>query len=208
MLKLKRLGITFFAPNYAFFERFNEGDIVVDVGIGDKPDFSAHLMSRYNLKCIGVDPTLKHAETLRKFELENPLFRYLPLAVGQRSEFTTFFESQINVSGSLLKNHINIMNDPIISYPVRVVTISDLIEIIDAPSISIMKLDIEGAEYRLIKTLEQSALDKISQLIVEFHHDTISRYSWKDTVNCINQIKDVGMNCIVYNGRDCLFYWD
>ena len=39
-VKCKTLGLDFKPPNYAFFKKFLTNGITVDVGVGDKPDFS------------------------------------------------------------------------------------------------------------------------------------------------------------------------
>ena len=70
-----------------------------------------------------------------------------------------------------------------------------------------MKIDIEGYEYALIDHLDEENLKAISQLIIEFHHGTVKKYAFEDTLRAIEKIKSFGMKSILYNGRDCLFYW-
>jgi hypothetical protein len=52
-------------PNYTFCERFKAGDVALDIGVGDNPDFSKHLIMRYRMECFAVDPTRKHSAALR-----------------------------------------------------------------------------------------------------------------------------------------------
>jgi hypothetical protein len=70
-----------------------------------------------------------------------------------------------------------------------------------------MKIDIEGAEFDFIKALDLSLLNKVKQLIIEFHHDTIVNISLNDTKEAVARIKKSGMKAFSYNGRDYLFYW-
>jgi hypothetical protein len=132
---------------------------------------------------------------------------FLTLALGPRNESRIFYESQLNVSGSLLKEHRNIYNDPIKTYEVQVVTLNKLLQNCGNAPVAIMKIDIEGEEYELIKSILRDDLQKIRQLIVEFHHDIVKTYSMADTFKAIKTIEDLGMKSILYNRRDCLFYW-
>ena len=202
-----RIGLTCIPPNYAFIPKFRPGDVVIDVGTGDDPDLSKSIIATYGLECYAVDPTHKHANALQELERQLPGFHYLPYALGARSGEREFHESTVNVSGSLLPGHRNVVNDPTVSYMVDVVTLEDLLRIIGAEHVALMKIDIEGAEYDLVQCLDAPALRRIKQLIVEFHHDIVSGIVWEDTQRAIAGVKKCGMKAFVYNGRDCLFYW-
>lgn len=207
-IKCRMLGLRFLRPNYAFFEESLQGGISVDIGVGDNPDFTLQLMNRYDMESfVIVDPTLKHMDKLRTIEKEYSHINYLPLALGTKNESTIFYESQSEVSGSLRKEHKNIRNDHSIEYNVQVVTLNRLIQECIKKPIAIMKIDIEGEEYDLINSIKKSDLQSISQLIIEFHHDTVGDYSMTDTLRAIKVVEKLGMKSITYNGRDCLFYW-
>jgi FkbM family methyltransferase len=182
--------------------------MAIDVGAGDYPDFSILLMNNYSMKCCIVDPTMKHKSRLEKFAQENSGVSFLPLALGSKTESRTFFESQTNVSGSLRKEHINVQNDPIKTYAVQVVTLRDLLARIGNHQISLMKIDIEGEEYDFVKSLSKEDLEQIDQIILEFHHgEALKKYSITDTRRAIKTVESFGMKSILYNKRDCLFYW-
>lgn len=206
-LRAKKLKLRQIPPNYVFREQFKPGDIAIDVGTGNDPDFSKYLIANYGMKCFAVDPTRKHGEELKKLERATKEFHYLPYALGPRNGKVQFYESIVNVSGSLLQDHRNIVSDPVTSYVVDMVTVDELLRIIGEKRIAIMKLDLEGVEYQLIGTLNQGPLKRIQQLIIEFHHDIVRGISWQDTNNAIHMVKKRGMKGLVYNGRDCLFYW-
>ncbi|MDH4197661.1 MAG: FkbM family methyltransferase [Candidatus Aminicenantes bacterium] len=193
-------------PNYVFRDRFSAGSVAIDVGTGCDPDFSKHLMTNYNMECFAVDPTLKHAAALRQLETEQPLFHYLPLAVGPRNGAADFHESQVNVSGSFLKQHRNIVNDPVETYPVEMVTLAELLRRVAKRPVGIVKLDLEGYEYGVLFALDKAATAEVPQMIVEFHHDTVAGISWQETARAIRHVRSLGFKSFVYNGRDCLFY--
>lgn len=205
--KFKRLNLCEVPPNHVFIARFQPGDAVIDVGTGNDPDLSKYLLSHYDVECFGVDPTRKHAPTLQAFAHTHPRFHHLPYALGTERKTVLFHESQANVSGSLLPGHRNIVNDPVIHYEVDMITVEDVVRLAGRPSIALLKLDIEGAEYEVIKCLRREWLTRIRQIMVEFHHQTVQEITWQDTLDAIRTIERLGMKSFVYNGRDCLFYW-
>ena len=207
-MKCQTLGLHFVPPNYAFFEEPLRGGIAIDVGVGDNPDFTLFLMKAYNVKSFVVDPTLKHMDKLRIFESQHPLAHYLPFALGAKNELKKFYESQTNVSGSLRKDHENVQKDPLTTYDTQVVTLNRLLQECGNKPVVIMKIDIEGEEYEFIKSVSKSDLQRIRQLIIEFHHGIVEEYSMADTLRGIKVIEALGMKSILYNGRDCLFYWE
>ena len=164
-------------PNYVFRGRFSAGSVAIDVGTGFDPDFSKHLMINYGMECFAVDPTLKHAAALRQLETEQPLFHYLPLAVGPRNGTADFHESQVNVSGSFLGQHRNIMNDPVKTYPVEMVTLAELLRRVARRPVGIVKLDLEGYEYEVLFGFDRAATADVPQMIVEFRYDTVRKYA-------------------------------
>jgi FkbM family methyltransferase len=194
-------------PNYAFKEVFQKGEVGVDIGTGDDPDFSVYMIKNYGLECYAFDPTRKHAPVLRKFEEKFNEFHYFQYALGSKDGRVEFFESTDNMSGSLLAKHRNIINDRVIRYDVDMISMGSLISMIPDSKIAIMKIDIEGAEFDFIKALDLSLLNKVKQLIIEFHHDTIVNISLNDTKEAVARIKKSGMKAFSYNGRDYLFYW-
>lgn len=206
-MKCGNLGLRFVPPNYAFFERFLGEGVTIDVGVGDNPDFSLHLMNKYNVESFVVDPTEKHRRILEAFEKQRPMAHYLSVALGPKNESRTFYESQSNVSGSLQKEHVNVRKDFIKAYTVQVFTLNSLLQKCGDKPVAIMKIDIEGEEYEFIKSVSKRELQRISQIIIEFHHDIVKTYSMADTFHGIKLIENLGMRSILYNGRDCLFYW-
>jgi FkbM family methyltransferase len=203
----KLLNVEFEPPNYAFIKKFKGNDVAVDVGTGDDPDFSRFLLEKYHLECFAIDPTRKHAKVLRNIESQINGFHYLPFAVGNRNEEIEFYESLDNMSGSIMPDHRNIVNDRIQQYSVQMVTVDRLLDIVDRPRIAILKLDVEGAEYDLIPTLKEKTLKQIDQLIIEFHHDTVKSRNREDTRKAINIVRRLGMHSFRYSRTECLFYW-
>jgi len=207
MLRSRLIGVKYVHPNYAFLPRLNPGDVMIDVGTGPDPDLSKFLINEYQMECYAVDPTRKHSQTLRDLQAKVQGFHYLPYALGKYDKIVPFFESITNISGSILPTHRNVLDDPTTTYRVKMITLVQLLETIGRPNISLLKIDVEGAEYGIINALEMDWILPIKQIIVEFHHNIVGTFSWSDTRQAIAKLESMGMKAFVYNRRDCLFYW-
>ncbi len=163
----KKLGISYSPPNYIYAERLNPNSLVIDVGCADDPDFSIHVIKKFNCKCFGVDPTRKHFAALKKVESDyTGRFVHLPFAVANKSGKLIFHESQNNVSGSIMNGHTNIKNDQITSYEVDSINIMELKRIVvgNDGKIDFMKLDLEGTEYNFLANTQINDLNNIDQI--------------------------------------------
>ena len=202
-------GLRFVPPNYAFISNsISDEGIAIDVGVGNNPDFTLYLVNKYQLESYIVDPTLKHMKKLKAFESNNPKVHYLPLALGSKNELRTFYESQSNESGSLQKDHKNAKEDKVTKYDVQVVNLDELLSKCGNRQVTIMKIDIEGEEYALVNSISKENLKQVKQLIIEFHHGIVGSFSITETMQAKKTIEKMGMKSILYNGRDCLFYWE
>ena len=58
--------------------------------------------------------------------------------------------------------------------------------------IDILKMDIEGAEYEVIDDLLDEPIDRIQQILIEFHHWIYPSISLKATSNAISKLENEG----------------
>jgi FkbM family methyltransferase len=120
---------------------------------------------------MGSRPDAEACAALSQLTAEFELFHCEPVAVAAESDRITFHESDLNVSGSLLADHVNVVRDSGSAYDVEALDLSDLARRIGADQIDILKLDLEGAEYDVL----QGASDSMPKTI----H---SRSSWNSTI--------------------------
>ena len=187
-----------------YFDNFNDSSIVVDVGCGHEAEFSKHMIEKYELNAFGVDPTRKHAPFLRRLEeVSMGKFRYLPIAVTKGNGTITFHESSENESGSILTNHTNVLHDSISSYDVESISLSELAREVGKP-IDFIKLDLEGAEYELLKDATEEDLKSFKQIFVEFHHHCTD-YTKEETWAICDHICRQGFRPFTLEGHNYLF---
>jgi FkbM family methyltransferase len=205
-ITLKIKGITYYKPNYIFLNRFTDGGVVVDVGCGWEADFSILMIERYSLDAYGVDPTRKHAPALKILEEKTRgKFHHLPFAVSGEKGYITFHESRDHESGSILTEHTNIQSDDTFSYEVESLTIDELVRRIGTERVDILKLDLEGAEYSLLKSVTGKELEPFNQIFIEFHHHCTD-YTRKDTRKMVKRITGNGFRVFSLDLHNYLFY--
>lgn len=195
-------------PNYyLFINRFDQQSTIVDVGCGFDADFSMYMIDTYNLKAIGIDPTQKHKESLENLvKKNNDKFSYKPLAISEKDGQITFNESIRSTSGSILDEHINVSGKETQKYSVESVSLKNLPKRLGLNKIDYIKLDIEGAEYELIDSLNKEDLTKYNQIFIEFHHHALPQYSKADTIKMVRKIESLGFKSFTLDNHDFLFY--
>jgi FkbM family methyltransferase len=177
------------------------------VGCGFEADFSVAMIEKYNLKSFGIDPTKKHQEKLKIIEEKyQDRFKHLVVAISSIQGKITFRESEEHESGSMLSDHVNILNDTVREYEVDSITLRQIPEKVGVTKIDILKLDIEGIEYEIFSEINGEDLSAFDQLFIEFHHRSIKRYSRKDTRNIIYRLKSFGLKAITLDSDNYLFY--
>jgi FkbM family methyltransferase len=204
-LQAWQLGLHRWSPNYAVLPHLSGAACVVDVGVGDHPDFAKELAARFGARCLLVDPTRKHSQILSAWCDRDSRFQYLWAALGPRSGRMPFFESRRDISGSMFPTHRNIAAGDVDTYEVPVVTLDDLLQQVGG-HIDVLKLDVEGAEFEVLERATPDALARIDQILVEFHDGTIPEFSRSDRDRAMRPLMAGGFKAVEYNGRDVLFF--
>ena len=206
--KANKKGISFLRPNYIFVGDFDSSSLLIDVGCGHEAEFALYAIEAYGCRTVGVDPTKKHEPFLTAIEEKTEgRFRYLNCAVASTNGTLTFFESTENESGSLLDNHTNVLRDHVYSYDVEAVTLRKLLEKIGVEEADFLKLDLEGAEYNLLESVDINDLSRFRQVFVEFHHHCIPDRSKQDTEELAASLREMGLKSFSLDDHNYLFYW-
>jgi FkbM family methyltransferase len=141
---------------------------VISAGVGEDASFDLSIIQKYGCTVHALDPTPKAVGWVRehiqdpRFVLhewalsagEDSLRLYLPV----RDEFVS---ASCRPGQHTSKRYVDV---PAVSLPV-------LFERLDARTVDLLKMDIEGAEYGVIAhALQSGVLGRVRQLLVEFHH--------------------------------------
>ncbi|MBE0534076.1 MAG: FkbM family methyltransferase [Phycisphaerae bacterium] len=164
------------------------GSTVISAGVGEDISFDMRLVELRNCTIIGVDPTEKARDYIRR--LCPPNFQFLQKALHPQQGARVRMYRNSNpdhVSESVKPTHKSVLaND---SYEAETVSLPHLLRAY--PNVSVLKMDIEGAEYDVLNALERLT---VPQLCVEFHH-ACTDYTVKDTMACVQRLGKMGYIC-------------
>ncbi|MDX1929993.1 MAG: FkbM family methyltransferase [Pirellulaceae bacterium] len=169
----RRIATEFHGSSYGGWaiarDSLNASSIVYSVGIGQDATFDQSLMERYGLSVYAYDPTPKSVAWVRE-HVSTANFKFHPIALSDQDGFLDFYEPNPNsadqVSASVHQSHAAST-----AYQVPCQIFDSLLRSNGHVGCDVLKMDIEGAEYPVLKQLCQNgSIAKVKQLLVEFHH--------------------------------------
>jgi len=167
------------------YSRLNSDSVVYSVGVGSNIDFDLALIEDLGLKVYAFDPTPRSIKWVEKQDLPEK-FNFYPIGLGSNNGEMEFFppskDSSTHFSPIDRYKHKNVKT---IKAPVK--NLGSICEEFDHQVVDLLKIDIEGAEYEVIETLDQQGVT-INQILIEFHH-MYKGIELKDTLNAIDTLK-------------------
>jgi FkbM family methyltransferase len=161
----------------------NSNSIIYSVGIGNDITFDLSVISKYGTKIFAFDPTPEVKDWLGAQQLPGQ-FVYSDVALSDTDGHMRFYkpENPNYISHSFAE--INSRNEYVDVPAKRLTTI---MKELGHDHIDILKIDIEGAEYPVLKDILQSGI-KIGQILVEYHHffDSFSITDTEESVKLLN----------------------
>lgn len=179
-------------------ELLNTDSIVYSFGVGRDISFDKELISKCNLTVHAFDPTPKSITWLRK-QILPPNFFFHEYGVADFNGYV-FFNPPVNnshVSHTILPRPETEKS----GFKVFVKKISTIKKELGHGKIDILKMDIEGAEYSVIKSLRRSQIRPL-QILVEFHHGLPS-ISIEMTRQAIVELKEMGYKLFSVSDNGC-----
>jgi FkbM family methyltransferase len=146
----------------------NKDSIVYSFGVGHDISFDLALIKTFGLKVFAFDPTPKSVAWLKTQSLPSE-FQYYPLGLSDHDGTMEFFESGGEQAVSYTEVKSNGQDDHNRPVHLQVCKLSTICSTLRHDHIDILKLDIEGSEYRVIPDILQSNIH-VDQILVEFHH--------------------------------------
>ena len=176
------------------------GAIVYSVGLGHDISFDLSLAEATKCRIFGFDPTPKARKWIEQQQLP-PSFQYIPVGLAERDGFLDFgVPSQPSFDDfTLVRGHTGQ------TVTCEVAKLSTLAHRLGHTKIDLLKMDIEGAEYRVIDDICDGSLLP-GQLLIEFHH-RIDGAQISDTRRSIARLRGVGYQLfnVSPSGRELSF---
>lgn len=175
--------------------------VVYSFGIGEEISFDRSLIHHYGCTVHGFDPTPRAIEFVKQQSL--PQLVMHEYGLGARTGTATFYlpRNPKHVSGAIVSAP-HLKNEGI-RVPLK--CLADIFTELGHDHVDVLKMDIEGAEYEVIDSLEQDeAASKISQWLIEFH-DRFDGRGASATDRAIQQLQGMGFELAWVSPREWEF---
>lgn len=145
-------------------ELLGPDSVVYSAGIGEDSTFDEAIIERFGCQVHGFDPTPKGLAHGQALAAREPRFHMHPVGVWDEDTVLSFFAprdpshdswSALNLQGTETSVEFEVKRIP------------TLMRELGHSRIDLLKIDVEGAEYRVLEDVLRSGLD-IPQLAVEF----------------------------------------
>jgi FkbM family methyltransferase len=144
---------------------FDPGWVCYSGGLGEDISFELELIDAVGCRVYGFDPVPRAAETAQAVAEVNPLFEFLPVGLWSTDTTARFYApaDRTHVSHSI----VNLQRThTYITAPCR--SLTSLMGDLGHDRIDLLKLDVEGAEYEVLKPVVAGDVD-VKVLCVDFH---------------------------------------
>lgn len=161
--------------------------LVYSFGIGEDLSFDLSAIKSFNCEVHAFDPTPRSIEWTKTQDIP-PQLRIHPIGIGARDAEVEFFApakpGHVSFSAAPGPNQ---SSHPILAKTMR---LDSIMRLLGHSGIDVLKLDIEGFEYDVIKDIVGGDAKPI-QILVEFHHRMYSS-SDSDTNLAVDRLRDWG----------------
>jgi len=146
--------------------RLSTKTTVYSFGIGEDISFDLALIEKYGCRVFAFDPTPRSIQWLQRKNLPAQ-FKWFDIGIADYNGKAKFFppENTDFVSHTLLERS-ETENKAI---TVQIFRLSNILRKLGHNRIDVLKMDIEGAEYKVITDMFSTNI-RPNQILVEFHH--------------------------------------
>ena len=218
----KILNTTITLNEHTFFpNKLTELPVIVDLGCCEGGFYNS-FKSIFNYgKYIGVEANPINYEKIKDLNNDNTIIINSAVCSENRSEENVSFCVAVNNAGlgSFVFDEnstaLSDVNNKLKRFTVPAIKLSDIFETYNLDRIDLLKVDIEGAEWEVLESLDETLLNKIGQISVEFH-DFLDPSMKSRTEYVIEKLKSFGYKTIISGAPwfygteyfDCTFYRD
>ncbi|MCU7819399.1 MAG: FkbM family methyltransferase [gamma proteobacterium symbiont of Lucinoma myriamae] len=161
----KRLGSQYGGWDIVI-DQLTQDSIIYSVGVGEDISFDLALIDAFDLEIHAFDPTPKSIKWVKKQGFTSKFIMH-EFGLSDFDGMLTFRppENTEHVSYTTLERPST--NDDAISLPVK--RLATIMKELRHSKLDVLKMDIEGSEYLVIKDIEMTDI-RPKQLLIEFHH--------------------------------------
>ena len=167
--------------NEMFVERkydcynLNNLDVVLDIGANNGL-FSLLMVNNGCKKVYAFEPNQDSLVNLKHLFKNTDTVTAIEKAVYINDNDIEFYVDPNNTTiGSVSEQHLLVNGSNVQKITVPAVSLKTFIQQHNLNRISLVKMDIEGAEYEIIEHIEDEVFDKIDSFLIEYHDNTDGR---------------------------------
>lgn len=164
--------------------------IVYSAGIGDDISFDLDIIEHFGATIYAFDPSPSSIAWIEKYNLPFE-FKFFPYGISDHDGEIILYaaEGKEDVFSSCDRK-----NESNVPFEVPVMRLASIMKELGHTRIDLLKIDIEGGEYAVIKDMIDSEI-KPAQMIIEFHHRFI-KSGISMTRNILRLLKKSGYKII------------
>jgi FkbM family methyltransferase len=197
-LKDKKIGSDYGGWWIAIDDLQKKELVIFSFGLGEDVSFDIEIIKEYECNIFGFDPTPKSIKYVESLKLPKN-FKLYKYALSDKAGTLKFNlpKNEEHVSGSLE----NIASGNTVEVICK--DLKSICEELSITNIDILKMDIEGSEYRVIENMILNNI-KPKQILVEYHHFFTS-FKNIDTKNSIELLLKNGYELFHIDGYNYSF---
>lgn len=176
-------------------ELLTSRSIVYSAGIGDDISFDLDIIEHFGATIFGFDPSPSSIAWVEKYNLPFQ-FRFFPYGVSDHDGEILLYRSDDDQNSSFSFRRSR-KGEPRESFEAPVMRLSSIMKELGHTRIDLLKLNIEGMEYSVIKDMIDSEIKPI-QLVVEFHH-RFPEFGISMTRDALRLLKKAGYKIVYIN---------
>lgn len=166
--------------------KLDENSIIYSVGVGTDISFDIEIINKYQCNIFAFDPTPKSIKWFQR-QPSLSLFHFSPYGISEQDGNIVFYPPRDPEHVSFTTNAMSTTTNGVLLPVKRLIT---AMKQYGHNKIDLLKMDIEGAEYEVIKDILESRI-WVEQLLVEFHH-RFDRSAILKTREAINELRKAG----------------
>jgi FkbM family methyltransferase len=149
-----------------FFDQIDSLNTVVDVG-ANVGLFTQLCLSKGATRIVSLEINDKAIDTFESIHGSNESVKLIKEGLSDNiGEIEIFMDPENSLVSSVSQTHTSNLKD---SKKVKVMGLKDLIEKESLSEIDLIKIDVEGAEYDIFKTINNEILSGVKYILMEFH---------------------------------------
>jgi FkbM family methyltransferase len=187
---LKRIGSNY-GGWYIPQKLLSSDSVCYCFGIGEDISFDIGLIKRFNCDVYSFDPTPRVKKFLEKEANGISKFHFFPIGLWNQNESVKFYtpKNDQDISHSIVN-----LQDTTDFFMADCKTLQTIMNMLGHKKINMLKMDIEGAEYAVIKNIIDNRIS-IDCLNIEFH------YNNRELLEKLRKI----VNLLTHHGYELVF---